>query len=241
MEATDPSTSLRVAIINIRFSHLKTIIMARLKKGIIDQLSGTIGPVVGATWRGIPYIRTKPTTSNRKRKKKSSDAQAATRIRFGMAAKLLRYMREILELGFRDEAFEKTGMNAAISYTMKHAITGEFPDFKIAFDHVLISRGKLPNVEQPTVTAQAPEAIRFKWTNNEGVGKAAGEDKVLLVAYDEENEAVVYKIGATRLAGSDILDMPAFSGYTVHTWISFISADNRDIANSVYTGTVVVK
>src|SRR5687768_8039970 len=133
--------------------------MARLKKGIIDQLSGTIGPVVGASWRGIPYIRTKPT--KRKRKKKSSDAQAATRIRFALAAKLLRNMRDLLELGFRDEAVEKTGMNAAISYTMKHAITGEFPDFKIAYDHVLISRGKLPNVDQATVVADAPETIRF--------------------------------------------------------------------------------
>jgi hypothetical protein len=214
--------------------------MARIKNGIFDQLSGTIGPVVGASWRGIPYIRTKPTTSNRKRKKKSSDAQAATRIRFGLAVKLLKYMREILELGFRDEAVEKTGMNAAISYTMKHAITGEFPDFKIAYDHVLISRGKLPNVEQATVTAHAPEAIRFNWTNNEGVGKASGEDKVLLVAYNEENEAVVYKIGTSRLAGSDMLDMPSFSGLTIHTWISFLSADNRDVANSVYTGTVMV-
>jgi hypothetical protein len=215
--------------------------MARLKTGIIDQLSGTIGNVVGATWRGIPYIRTKPTKSNSKRKKKSSDAQTATRIRFGLAARLLRNMREIVELGFRDEAVEKTGMNAAISYTMKHAITGEFPDFKIAYDHVLISRGKLPNVEEATVTVHAHEAIRFNWTNNEGIGKASGEDKVLLVAYDEVDQAVVFKISTTtRQAGNDILDMRAFSGLTVHTWISFISADNRDVANSVYTGTVVV-
>ena len=214
--------------------------MARLKKGIIDQLSGTIGPVVGASWRGIPYIRTKPTKSNRKRKKKSSDAQAATRIRFALAAKLLRNMRPIVELGFRDEAVEKTGMNAAISHVMKHAITGEFPNFTISFDHMLISRGKLPNVDEATVGAHAPEAIRFNWTNNEGIGKATGEDKVLMVAYDAEDEAVVYKIGTTRHAGTDILDMGGFSGRTVHTWISFISADNRDVANSVYTGTVVV-
>lgn len=214
--------------------------MARLKKGIIDQLSGTIGPVVGATWRGIPYIRTKPKKSNRKRKKKSSDAQAATRIRFGLAAKLLRDMRPIVELGFRDEAVEKTGMNAAISYTMKHAITGEFPDFKIAYDHVLISRGKLPNIDQVTVVADAPEVIRFNWTNNEGIGKASGEDKVLLVAFSAEHEAVVYKMGTTRYAGTEILNMRAFSGRTVHTWISFLSADNRDVANSVYTGMVIV-
>ena len=214
--------------------------MARFKNGIFNQLSGTIGPVVGATWRGIPYIRTKPTKSNSKRKKKSSDAQTATRIRFGLAARLLRNMREILELGFRDEAVEKTGMNAAISYTMKHAITGEFPDFKIAYDHVLISRGKLPNVEQATVTAHAPETIQFSWTNNEGVGKASGEDKVLLVAYNEEYEAVVFNVGTTRHADTAILELKGFSGYKVHTWISFISADNRDVANSVYTGTVVV-
>jgi hypothetical protein len=215
--------------------------MARLKKGIIDQLSGTIGPVVGATWRGIPYIRTKPKKSNGKRKKKSSDAQAATRIRFGLAAKLLRDMRPIVELGFRDEAVEKTGMNAAISYTMKHAITGEFPDFKIAYDHVLISRGKLPNIDQVTVVADAPEVIRFNWTNNEGIGKASGEDKVLLVAYCAEDGDTVFKTGVTRSAGTDIFELKGFSGYMVHTWISFLSADNRDVANSVYTGTVVIQ
>jgi hypothetical protein len=149
-------------------------------------------------------------------------------------------MRPIIELGFRDEAIEKTGMNAAISYTMKHAITGVFPDFKIAYDHVLISRGKLPNVEQAAVVADASETIRFNWTNNEGVGKASGEDKILLVAFSIEEEAVVYKIGTSRHAGTDILNLRSFSGYTVHTWISFISADNRDVANSVYTGTVIV-
>lgn len=213
--------------------------MARLKSGIIDQLSGSIGPVVGATWRGIPYIRTKPT--KRSKKKKSSDAQAATRIRFGLAVKILRYMRPIVELGFCDDAIEKTGMNAAISYVMKHAIAGEFPDFSIAFDHVLISRGKLPNVEQVTVVADAPETLRFNWTNNEGIGKATGDDKVLLVAYNEEHEGVVYNIGANRHAGTDILEMGDFSGHTIHTWISFISADGRDVANSIYTGTVVVR
>jgi hypothetical protein len=212
--------------------------MARLKKGIIDQLSGTIGPVVGATWRGIPYIRTKPTKG--KRKKKSSNAQAATRIRFALAAKLLRDMRPIVELGFRDEAVEKTGMNAAISYTMKLAITGEFPDFKIAYDYVLISRGKLPNVEHATVVADAPETIRFNWTNNEGIGKASGEDKVLLVVYCAEDGDTVFKTGAYRSAGTYILELKGFSGYMVHTWISFISADDRDVANSVYTGTVMV-
>lgn len=215
--------------------------MARLKKGIIDQLSGTIGPVVGATWRGIPYIRTKPIKANRKRKKKTSDAQAATRIRFAMAVKLLREMREILELGFRDEAVEKTGMNAAISYTMKHAITGEFPDFRIAYDHVLISRGKLPNVEQATVISDEPQAIRFNWQNNEGMGKASGEDRVLMVAYNVEEEAEVFKIDTTRQAGTAVLGMRGFSGRTVHTWLSFISADNKDVASSVYTGMVVVK
>jgi hypothetical protein len=215
--------------------------MARLKKGIIDQLSGTIGPVVSATWRGIPYIRKKPKKNNRKSKKKSSNAQAATRIRFGLAVRLLREMRPIVELGFRDEAVEKTGMNAAISYTMKHAITGEFPDFKIAYDHVLISRGKLPNVEQAIVTAHAPEIIQFNWINNEGIGKATGEDKVLLVAYCDEDGDTVFKTSEYRNAGTAILELKGFSGYMVHTWISFISADNRDVANSVYTGTVVVR
>jgi hypothetical protein len=34
--------------------------MAKLKHGIFGPFSGKLGPVVGATWMGIPYVRQTP-------------------------------------------------------------------------------------------------------------------------------------------------------------------------------------
>ncbi|WP_394330967.1 DUF6266 family protein, partial [Hydrotalea flava] len=37
-----------------------------------------------------------------------------------------------------------------------------------------------------------------------------------------------------------VMDVSQFSGKTVETWIGFISADGKEIANSLYTGQVAV-
>jgi hypothetical protein len=213
--------------------------MARITNGMMGAFSGTIGNVVGTTWKGIPLIRSKPHYRNDKRT--FSDAQAATRLRFAVATRFLRNMRELLELGFKDHAKQMTGTNSAISYIMKHAITGDFPDFKIAYNKVLLCLGYLPNGDNPTATAAPGEkgAIQFNWTTNELTGKASGKDQVLMIAYDAEHNAVIYKKGTERHTYTSILPVTDFSGRPLHTWISFVSADGQDVATSIYTGLVV--
>lgn len=39
--------------------------MATLSKGILGGFSGKVGPVVGATWRGMDVIRSRPKSSRR--------------------------------------------------------------------------------------------------------------------------------------------------------------------------------
>lgn len=212
--------------------------MARITNSVTGALSGSIGPIVATSWKGIPIVRTKPKKGT---KRKSTEAQAATRIKFGVATRFLRSMRDLLEIGFQNEAIEKTGTNAAISYTMKHAIKGNYPDFSIACDRVLISRGCLNNAATCTVSPAANETLQFTWTNAELTGKATLADKAILVAYSEEYGDLVYNTGPERGAGTAILEMPAFKGIKVHTWFSFISADEKDVATSMYCGEVVIE
>jgi hypothetical protein len=61
--------------------------------------------------------------------------------------------------------------------------------------------------------------------------------------YCEERHESYYDIkdGALRSDGNDILELPAkLSGKTVHTWLSFISENGKDIAPSIYTGQLTV-
>jgi hypothetical protein len=51
----------------------------------------------------------------------------------------------------------------------------------------------------------------------------------------------VYTIGpALRSGATANLPVPGYRGKTVHTWLSFISANDKLVATSVYTGSILV-
>jgi hypothetical protein len=211
--------------------------MGRIKKGIQGGFSGTVGTVVGANWNGIDYMRSLPPERNTSK----TTPQAAQRARFALFSKFQFSMKELLTLGFRDFAVQMTAPNSALSYNMKNAIIGVYPNFSILYDQVLVTRGSLPNVSVPAAAAGTSGTVTFSWTNNAGIGKAKGGDTALLVAYCPElNHTVYTTAGALRSAGTDTLNVQEFKGKVVQTWISFISVDKKDIATSLFTGEVSV-
>jgi len=211
--------------------------MGTYEKGILGPVNGTVGPVVGANWRGINYLR-----SNSKRRSGSfTQPQLEQQAKFGLVVKFTAPLKSLLSVTYRDYAVEKTGANSATANILKNAITGSYPAFSISYPLVLVSRGDLPNAPGASATA-APGIINFSWTSNEGIGKASATDKSILVAYCPDLSMAVYTLqGAGRGAEAATLDVSLFKGHKVHTWLAFIGADrNADVSNSVYTGEFVV-
>jgi len=210
--------------------------MGKMNNGILDQFSGTIGNVVGSNWRGVPYMRSK----SKKRTGSQSEDQLKQQARFAIAGKFTQSMNDLLTLGFRDQAIKMTGKNYGQSIILRDAITGTYPDFQIDYSKVLLSQGKLPKAKKPAVTAEANGIIKFTWTNDAGRKLAKANDQAVLIAYcPDENEAE-YAFGPAREAATGTLDVSEFSGKKVHTWISFLSANGKLIANSVYCGEVTI-
>jgi hypothetical protein len=210
--------------------------MGRIKKGILGGFSGKVGTVVGASWRGIEYMRSMPS----KRKGADTERQLAQKTKFTLMREFLKSMPDLLTMGYKGQALQMTELNSALSYHLKNAVTGTYPDFSIVYPQVLLTRGNLPNATAPAAAAGAAGSINFSWTDNSGIGKAKASDKAILVAYSETLKHAVYVIQPLRSAQSGILAAPAFSSQQVHTWISFLTEDETDIATSIYTGTVNV-
>lgn len=211
--------------------------MGIINKGILGGFSGTVGTVVGGTWKGIDYMR----SQTNRRTNNPSQKQLEQQAKFGLAIRFVQPLNGLFMLSFRNYAIEKTGINSALSYVLQNAITGSYPAYSIDFPNVLISRGDLPNVLNPASTAQAGGNIQFAWTNNSGTGKAKATDKALLVLYSPADKLALYTTGsALRSAGTDTINASLFSGQTVETYIGFISEDGKDIATSIYTGQVLV-
>ena len=133
--------------------------MGRLKNGILDGFSGTVGTVVGGNWRGVQYMRGK----SHNRRNKNTPAQQEQKAKFALAIRFTRSMGDLFEISYRDFTSEMTGANSAHSLIMRKAIQGTFPDLSIDYSEVLVAKGSLSNATAPTATASAPETITFNW------------------------------------------------------------------------------
>jgi hypothetical protein len=211
--------------------------MAKYEEGYMGPFNGKLGTAVGTTWKGINILRAR---GRRRRTGTPSLKQQAQMATFSFVGKFIKSMAALFKVTFRDYAVGITQQNYGFRYTVDHVLTGTYPNFGLNYSKALVAQGSLPNGGNPSAANGAPGEIRWNWTDNSNNGIAKSEDKAILVAYCEELNQCEFKLpGAIRQAATDSLQVVAFSGKQVQTWISFIS-DDGNIATSVYTGAVNV-
>lgn len=210
--------------------------MAIFEKGILGGFSGKVGPIVGTTWKGRDVIRSRAS----RRKTDSSVAQIDQQLKFSTGLTFLQPMTDLVGVTFRGYAKDQTAFNSALSYTLKNAIGGKTPDYVINYKAALVSRGTLPNATSPAATV-TDKTVYFTWVDNSGIGNAASTDNAVLVVYCKElKTAICNWAGPQRSEGAASVDVTRLSGQTVETWIGFISANGKEVADSIYTGSLEI-
>ncbi|HHV84965.1 MAG TPA: hypothetical protein GXX42_03975 [Petrimonas sp.] len=207
--------------------------MATIKQGILGGFSGKVGTVVGGTWKGIHYMRSLPTSVRNPR----TEAQMKQRTKFLIIINFLKPITPFIRTGFKAYANKQTAFNAAMSYNVSNAISGDFPDFKLDYPNALVSRGSLLPAEDATATV-AEDKMTFAWADNSGTSNAQATDKAMALMYNSvKGEAVFDTASAERSAKTANLAIPAgWTGDTVEIYLGFVSEDGSLIANSVYLG-----
>lgn len=174
------------------------------------------------------------------RKRTPTDKQLDQQARFTEVVSFETTMTGLLETSFKNYANKMSGYNSALSYNIKNAITGSYPNYTIDYSVALISRGKLPNAIAPAASVTG-ETVYFTWTDNSGTADARPDDAAILLVYCEALKTSLYTLnGGTRSAGAGNMDVTMFKGNTVQTWVGFISADSALVANSFYTGQLTI-
>lgn len=211
--------------------------MGTINKGILGGFSGKVGTVIGGSWKGIDYMRSKSSRRNFV----PTEKQLIQQLKFALTMRFLQPMAGLLDISFRDFAIMMTGMNSAFAYAIKNAITGVYPSLVIDYSLALVSRGDLPNALAPAVTSGAGSLLTFSWTDSSGVGSAKATDQAILVAYcPVQKQAIYTTAGGLRSDLTGELNLLPFSGLAVETWIGFISESGRNIATSIFIGEVTV-
>lgn len=209
--------------------------MGKFSKGILGPFSGTIGTVVGGRWRGIDYMRSRPTTKNRI----ATPAQTVQTAKFTLVTAFVKTFKELFSKTYRDNRDKMSGTNSAVSYLLKNAVEGVYPDLRLNYAMVQVSRGTLPNAQMPTAEA-AQDTVVFKWTNNAGLGSAKPTDIAILVVYHPASKTAYFDTESfSRRDEEASLNIP-LKATAVETWLSFAAADGKGIAQSIYTGKVML-
>jgi len=211
--------------------------MGIIKKGIMSGFSGKVGNVVGGNWKGIDYMRSLPSRSDFTPTQKQIEQQ----LKFALIARFQQPLSNLFAITFRNYAVKQTGANAGMSYNLKNAVTGTYPSFTVDYQNALVSRGDMPNALNPAAVAAVDGIVNFTWTNNAGAGKALGTDQSVLVGYCPEMRSAIYtNVGPARSLEAASLDLSAFLGKQVQTWLGFVSLSGKEVATSAFTGAVTV-
>lgn len=154
-------------------------------------------------------------------------------------SKFFRDVLDFINTGFSAEAIEYSdnGFNWAVKNN-QNIITGTYPDLNIAYNQVMLSKGKLKPVQNCKATATT-DGIEYTWDTDPEMAWPDATDQVMTLAYFPEQQRVFYTLfGNSRLSGSDLLEIPpSMRGKYMETYLSLISADRKQLSDSIYTGS----
>lgn len=209
--------------------------MGKIAQGILGGLSGKVGNVIGGSWKGIDYIRIKPSSVANPR----TEGQVNQRNKFTVVLEYLQPNKSFLKVGYKSFATKKTEFNAAMSYVLNNAITGTAPNFNVDYANALLSRGGLTGILNPTSDLTTAGQVSFGWGDNSAEGNANTTDKAMLLVYNpSKKDSIIILDGAIRTVGSEVVTIPStYAGDTVELFMAFVSADGTQVSNSVYLGS----
>jgi hypothetical protein len=210
--------------------------MGIINQGILGGLSGKVGNIIGGSWKGIDYIRIKPSSVANPR----TEGQVNQRNKFTATLEFLQPNIEFIRLGYKDYAIKMTAFNAAMSEVLNNAIEGTAPDFTVNYADALLSKGDLKSMLNGAFDVSVGTQINLTWSNNSNEINATTDDRMIFSVYNPLKKESLVGYGSSRVDGATLKVLPSnFSGDLVHVYTAFISSSGK-ISNSTYLGSGTV-
>jgi hypothetical protein len=208
--------------------------MAVYSNGILGEFRGKVGSVIGSSWRGIPVIRKVPV----RKETQYSDLQKQQWARFKLMTGFLRPLTDLFNQTFRNSASGMTCYNKAFSEN-NQAITGEYPAISIDYSRIVLSKGRLPLGEPPTISSPEEGKLLLNWKTGDGINMHLTSGIAFIAAYNEElNRWIAGQYPLSESHGSCMLDVSPFIGKSAQTYVGFISKSCKKVSQSRYMGVI---
>lgn len=204
--------------------------MAQFRSTTFGAISGKHGTAVASTRNGKSILRVfTPAKSN-------SPAQQVQRMKFGITTKSLNVLRNLIYIGFGG----LYGFYSAVSYALRHAVVGDYPDFSLDYAKVLVSTGTLPQSVNVGIAVVANTGAEITW-NTETWSTGSADDMIYIGFLNPATQMPVFvEAQARRNEGRLTVPLPrTWVGATIHAWLFFVSPDGQQSSVSQYLGTIV--
>ncbi len=238
LPVTVSGQSVYILQFNNHFLTLNRNYYGKKPDGILGRFSGKLGPIVGASWKGINYVRLAPKRKKGKNRT-PSPAQLANEMKFKFANDWLVPFHLYVTIGFCNLAIRKTAISAAFSVNYHQAIVGVYPELSVDYTKVVLSMGPLPGLNFPVAELTAADTLEVSWLPNKN-NKASQNDQVMLVIYSPELKLTDGFIGSAKRSDKkySFKFNPRLIGTALEVYISVASIDRRKIADSMYLGRI---
>ena len=166
--------------------------MAELKNGLLNGGSGKIGNLITYQRNGKYFVRSRP----EKVKQPNSVAQLAARQRFSLVHSVLSKLKEVLRYGFATDGTERPAYSAAVSYNLKQATAGTYPNQYIDYSCLGIFYGKRALPEQIQME-YSDKILCISWLHNASSSYYAN-DRASLVLLSADKKWMDYRLDAAK-------------------------------------------
>lgn len=201
------------------------------------RFTGKLGDLVGCKGPNGYYLRKRAQATTRKPTVK----QLESRARFALVNAFFAPLRDVVYLGARTprlRGHKTAALSEAVSWALRYAVEGAYPDFQINPAKVRITTGAKEKPANATFDLNDSGVLEVGWRAQGDAFNGYGDDRIWLMAYDVANKQLRME---ERLRGDgggtlDLAGEPKGS-----EWFVYVSAAERDLSlfsNSVYLGRV---
>lgn len=212
--------------------------MGRIKKGILGGFSGTVGTVVGANWRGMDVIRSRPKATGTN----PTPAQLMQREKFALAIKFQNSLRTMQTRLYGNNSGVRSRVNLAAKHLLTEVVGEQSGQAVLVMEKVLVTKGELLGFENLKATPLTGGDLEFSWTDNSKGTLGLPTDIFSAAVYEEESGTFQVKEGPeVRADGSAAMQLPArWIGKKVHIYAFFQNQEQQSACTSVYVGSLTV-
>jgi hypothetical protein len=207
-----------------------SIYMGKLKIGILGNVKGKVGPVVGSVVGGQNVVKAMPSSYA----DKNSVAQQNQRTAFAATLEWYKALAPALADAYPERKSKLSGYNTFMQDNVNSAITGT----TVNWNGLKIGKGSLTNPEFTATATEITNQAQFNWVDDSDGSAKLATDKVVLVVIEPVSKSVHVSNGAyTRASGSALLTLPSIMvGKELQTYAYMKRADGSKASAAKRTG-----